>query len=74
MPRTLQAETLFSTSLDRSILLGNVDLVHRTDGDGVEIVDFKTLVLSAHFLRGGHVVNQARGKPGRAIYSGKQIV
>ncbi len=42
LPRTLQAETLFSTSLDRSILLGKVDLVRRSDRNGVEIVDFKT--------------------------------
>jgi DNA helicase-2/ATP-dependent DNA helicase PcrA len=39
---TLQAETYFSTPIDNHLVSGKVDLIRRVDGNGIEVVDFKT--------------------------------
>jgi DNA helicase-2/ATP-dependent DNA helicase PcrA len=42
LPRVRQAEASFSAAVGEHILLGKVDLLQLTDGENLEIVDFKT--------------------------------
>lgn len=41
LPKTLQAETSFSFVMSDQVMLGKIDLL-RQEGNGVEVVDFKT--------------------------------
>jgi DNA helicase-2/ATP-dependent DNA helicase PcrA len=42
LSRLVQAETAFSFSLAGQMLVGKIDLLRRGEGDGIEVVDFKT--------------------------------
>jgi DNA helicase-2/ATP-dependent DNA helicase PcrA len=47
-----QAETFFSFPLEEDVLLGKVDLIRKTESEGVEIVDFKTSSSAAGEMEG----------------------
>jgi DNA helicase-2/ATP-dependent DNA helicase PcrA len=47
-----QAETFFSFPMKEDVLLGKVDLVRTTEGEGAEIVDFKTSSSAAGEMEG----------------------
>jgi DNA helicase-2/ATP-dependent DNA helicase PcrA len=47
-----QAETFFSLPFEEDVVLGKVDLMRKTEGEGVEIVDFKTSSSAAGEMEG----------------------